>query len=112
MTSTNFEDFGFAEIKEVSKMLALYVRGEYHNPFWTNSQVRPMMNKKSGNVFLIDSDYNVLMMNGERLEGHYILPHSGEEGFLDDFDMDEEKYNREDFEYVNQIAKSYMDWQS
>jgi len=49
-----------------------------------DNEVRPVMNTNSGYVFLTNSDYQVAMMNGNRLESWYTCPNCGNEGFLDD----------------------------
>ena len=50
-------------------------------------------NPMSGNVFLVDEDYNVAMMNGDKLEDFFSCPICGHEGFLEEMvhgDDDEE----------------------
>ena len=41
-------------------------------------------NTHSGNVFLSDEDYNVGMMNGDKLEQWFNCPYCGHEGFKDE----------------------------
>ncbi len=50
--------------------------------FWDGVTV--MMNRNSGNVFLIDSEYNVGMMNGDKLEQWHYCGDCGHEGFAED----------------------------
>ena len=40
----------------------------------------------SGNVFLVDEDYRVWMMNGETIEEWYYCPECGHEGFKEDME--------------------------
>lgn len=55
------------------------LEGFYHD------EVRVMMmNKNSGNVFLTNSNYEVAMMNGDKLEMFYQCPECGHEGFKDE----------------------------
>jgi len=43
-----------------------------------------MMNIQSGYVFLTNSEFQVAMMNGDKLEVFYTDFETGEEGFLED----------------------------
>lgn len=70
-----------------------------------DTEVSIMMNACSGNVFLTNSEYQTAMMNGKTLEMWHFLPHSGEEGFLEDL---EESYNdlrTEDREHLEYYMK-------
>jgi len=58
-------------------------------------------NPNSGNVFLVDDDCNVAMMNGEYLEDFFSCPICGHEGFLED--MEHDKDNEECQDYLKQI---------
>ena len=109
MTTTDLANFGNRELSILSEILDKYTNHDYFHPFWTDSEVRPMLNTYSGNVFLTDSDYNVLMLNGENLEPFYALPYSGDEGFYEDFVIDE--YEGEDLEYL-QTIKLYTEKQN
>jgi hypothetical protein len=106
MTTTNLSDFGTCELGILARILEKYANGDYVHPYFSDKGVQAMMNTMSGFVFLIDDDCNVLMLNGDTLEGHYSLPYSGEEGFLDDFSEDEDDYNREDWEYLQNIREA------
>jgi hypothetical protein len=68
--------------------------------------VRPAMNKNSGNVFLVNSDYDVAMLTCEgKLEKWHTLPYSGEEGFLDDLlALDREDMHEDDIDYLRYQA--------
>ena len=39
----------------------------------------------SGNVFLVDGDYNCAMMNGNKLENWFYCPNCGNEAFQSEF---------------------------
>ena len=43
-------------------------------------------NKNSGNVFFSNEDYQVAMLNGEKLESFYSCPICGHEGFKDELE--------------------------
>lgn len=103
-TTTNLYDFGLREIEIAAIILREYSNGNYCHPFWSGEGVQLYMNKLSGFVFLSDSEYNVLMLNNDKLEPFYTLPHSGIEGFLDEILIDE-NFHPEDVEFLNSIYK-------
>jgi hypothetical protein len=107
MTTTNLAEFGRRELQMLGELLQHYAANQYVHPYWTNTQVQAMYNRHSGNVFLVDEDYNVLMMNGFKLEAFYTLPYNGDEGFIEDFSQDEDDYNREDWEYLQSIVEAH-----
>ncbi|MCA0235847.1 MAG: hypothetical protein LCH81_05655 [Bacteroidetes bacterium] len=57
-----------------------------------NDEVSIIMNTHSGNVFLTNSDFQVAMMNGDKLESFYTDFETGEEGFRDE--LSEESLER------------------
>ena len=62
-------------------------------------------NASSGNVFLIDDNYNVLMDAGGELDLFISLPYSGEEGFPYEFEgRDKGEFNSEDVEYLESLG--------
>jgi hypothetical protein len=64
------------------------------------------MNTYSGNVFLTDENFNVLMLNGDNLEGFYNSPYSGHEGFFEELIEEwNEDWDKEDSEWLYQLAK-------
>ena len=65
-------------------------------------------NRNSGNVFLVNEDYQCAMMNGDKLESFYSTPYDGLEGFISDLLADNvpEDINAEDAEYILQMAKN------
>ena len=105
MTTTNLADFGYRELALAGQILTAYA-GKDACPYFTGEGVQLMMNTSSGNVFLIDEDCNVLMMNGDNLEGFYSTPYEGHEGFLDDL-LNEWNKNWEnpDSEYLANLMK-------
>lgn len=108
MTTTNLAEFGYREIAIAGEILTAYADRKDACPYFTGDGVQLMMNKNSGNVFLTDEDCNVLMMNGGKLEGFYITPYEGREGFLDDLLNDwNEDWHEEDSEYLARLTK---DW--
>jgi hypothetical protein len=69
--------------------------------FW-DEDVELMMNQNSGNVFLTNSGYQVLMLcSGQMLDLFIVLSYSGEEGFLEDLlQNDPNYYSEEDKEQL------------
>lgn len=105
MTTTNLADFGFREIKMAGELLTAYSENPNVCPYFSSEGVQLMMNQNSGNVFLTDEECNVLMMNGNDLEGFYVSPYSGHEGFFDDLVNDfDSSWNEEDIEWLKKLA--------
>jgi hypothetical protein len=108
MTTTDLKDFGNRELKIAAQLLTAYADGNFSCPYFSNDGVQVMMNRNSGNVFLTNEDYQVLMLNDGKLEGFYNSPYSGHEGFIDDLiDLWDEDWHNEDHEWLYQLAK---DW--
>jgi len=108
-TTTNIAEFGSSEILEASEILKAYAKGQYQHPYFYG-EPQLMMNKNSGFVFLVDDGgegCNVLMLNGDDLEGFYSSPYEGLEGFYSDLLEEYKKGNMhsEDVEWFEQLAK-------
>lgn len=85
------------------------------------NNVRPAFNRNSGNVFLVNGDYQVAMLNGDKLEEFYSTPYEGHEGFISDLmEIEPDTMNEEDVQYIvdiivnnnltdNEIPKSWKD---
>lgn len=103
----NLADFGYREIKELNKILTAWLEYGLPDNFY-GDQVRPAFNANSGNVFLVNSDYDVAMLTSEgKLERWYMLPYSGEEGFLDDLlELDQESMHADDIEYLQDLKNN------
>ncbi len=107
-TTTDLSKFGFREIKMLSKILNAWVKHGLPNDF-DNDAVVPMMNFNSGNVFLTNSNYDVAMMNCDRLESFYSCPECGHEGFKDEM---EHEGNSDCLEYQECIGVKTSEVQS
>jgi hypothetical protein len=83
VTTTDLGKFGFREIKMLSEILNSWVKDGLPDDF-ENDDVKPMMNMNSGYVFLTNSDCQVAMMNGDKLESFYSCSECGAEGFAED----------------------------
>ena len=93
MTTTNLSDFGYRELKMLEELLRAIREQGLPEDFY-NNEVHPMMNLNSGNVFLTNSEYQVAMMNGDKLESFYTLSYHGNEGFFDELLIDNNKFIR------------------
>ncbi|MCB1380909.1 MAG: hypothetical protein KDK89_21455 [Alphaproteobacteria bacterium] len=80
-TTTDLKDFGFRELRMAADLLSDYCESP---PDFLGSGVYLMMNTHSGYVFLTDEDFNVAMMNGDKLEQFHSCPECGAEGFAED----------------------------
>lgn len=106
MTTTNLSDFGYRELDMAADLLKEYANGKNSCPYFSDNGVQLMMNQNSGNVFLTDNDCNVLMMNGDSLEGFYHSPYEGHEGFFDDLiNSYDDQWHEEDKEWLQRLAK-------
>jgi len=83
MTTTDLSDFGHRELEMLEELLCA-MRTQGLPDDFDDCDVVPVMNQYSGNVFLSNSEYQVAMMNGDKLESFYTLSYSGEEGFADE----------------------------
>lgn len=80
-TTTNLAEFGYSEIKELSRILNAWIKDGLPEDFGRD-EVHPMFNKNSGYVFLTNSEYECCMMNGDDLETWYHCGECGHEGFI------------------------------
>jgi hypothetical protein len=75
--------FGFRELKLAAELLSAFKTDKDKTKFLSNG-VSVEFNPNSANVFLVDEDCNVAMMNGENLEDWFVCPQCGHEGLLED----------------------------
>ncbi len=101
----NLADFGFREIRMLRDILDLWVTNGLPDTF-DNQGVRAAFNRNSGYVFLVNDDYQVAMVNGERLQVHHNTPYDGHEGFLSDLltDLNPDDLHEDDVEYIIHAA--------
>lgn len=64
-------------------------------------------NRNSGNVFLVNDNYDVAMMNGDKLETFYTTPYDGVEGFISDLleENTPDELHADDAEYIREAAE-------
>lgn len=100
----NLEEFGYREISMARELLGAWVDQGLPDDFEYDG-VNIEFNPNSGCVFLVNSEFQVAMMNGDKLESWYTLPYSGEEGFKEDFqDRDRDEFQEDDLEYLIDIG--------
>jgi len=80
ITTTDLAKFGWRERRIAATLLTAACDQGLPEDF-NDDEVVLMMNINSGNVFLTNSDYQVAMMNGDKLESFYSCPECGHEGF-------------------------------
>ena len=83
VTTTDLADFGSRERGMLIDLLVAW-RDQGLPEDFEPEEVRPMMNRLSGCVFLTNSDYQTAMLNGDRLESWHNCPECGHEGFAED----------------------------
>jgi len=83
ITLTDLSRFGYRQRHIAEMLLKVWNEGELPEDFHDN-EVTIMMNTHSGNVFLTNSEYQVAMLNGDKLESFYHDGETGEEGFKEE----------------------------
>jgi hypothetical protein len=86
-TTTDLSKFGWRERKMAAELLTASCEQGLPDDF-EDDAVTIMMNMNSGNVFLTNADFQVAMMNGDKLESFYSCPECGHEGFKEDMAHD------------------------
>ena len=111
MNTQDLSSFGYRELDMAGDLLKTYKQTSTStNVKWKGIDktrffgegVSVEFNPNSGNVFLVDEDYNVALMNGDNLEDFFSCPICGHEGFLED--MGHDKDNGECQEYLKDIG--------
>ena len=102
MITTNLAQFGARELAEVRDLLDAMLAHGLPSDF-SDDGVQPMFNMNSGFVFLTNSDYQVCMINGDKLESFYTSPYEGMEGFYDDLKEQYEDMDEEDKEWFDSL---------
>ena len=103
--------FGYRERDMLIELLQAWQDNGLPDGFYGDG-VRPAFNMNSGNVFLVNEDYQVCMATqtdeGTRLEIWHTLPYSGQEGFLSDLlDIHPSGLCEDDIEYIRDLEPSY-----
>lgn len=100
--------FGSRERSEAADLLKAL--SEANDTEYLGDEVAIEFNPNSGNVFLVDEDFNVAMMNGDRLEDFHVSPYEGHEGFISDLvDEQDDTWNQEDIDWLSEIQSNPSD---
>ena len=88
-------------------MAAELLQAQFPEGFYDDG-VKVALNKESGYVFLVNSDYQVAMMNGKSLELFHSTPYSGIEGFITDIlsENEPDELDPEDVDYILESASA------
>lgn len=106
MTTTDLSKFGAREREMASELLsAMRVSGLPED--FEDSEVTVMFNTMSGNVFLTNSEYQVAMMNGDKLESFYSSPYGGREGYFEELKDEYIDMHPEDQEWFRELNIDY-----
>ena len=89
ITTTDLSYFSCYELGNLVDLLNAWKEQGLPKDFYDN-EVVPMLNRDSGNVFLTNSEYQVAMLNGSKLDIFNICPVCGCEGFPEDCKITEE----------------------
>ena len=92
ITTTDLADFGFHDREELIQLLRAWHTQGLPSDFYED-EVRAMMNRNSGCVFLTNSEYQSAMMNGDKLEIWHNCSNCGHEGFAEDCVLNDEGCN-------------------
>jgi len=93
--------FGARELEMTEELLRAFREQGLPDDF-EDEGLSIMLNTHSGYVFFTNSEYQVAMMNGDKLESFYSCPYCGHEGFRDD--MAHEPKDDECTEYFKSIG--------
>lgn len=92
ITTTNLADFGTREFNLLIDILQAWRNQGLPHDFHDH-EVVPMLNTNSGHVFLTNEDYQVAMINGNKLEIWYSCPNCGNEGFIENCKLNDDGCN-------------------
>lgn len=83
IVTADLSKFGYRERQLAEELLKAWREQGLPDDFY-NEGVTVNLNIHSGYVFLSNEDYQVAMMNGDKLESFYTDFETGEEGFFDE----------------------------
>lgn len=79
---------GYREIDQLADLLKAYAKNGCD---FLNDEVKWEFNPMSDSLFLVDEDFNVAMLNDDKLEQWFNCPQCGHEGFKEDMKHNEDK---------------------
>ena len=92
IVTSNLSDFGSQERWKLVELLTAWDKEGLPDDFEEN-EVIPLMNRNSGSVFLTNKEFQVCMMNGDKLEMWHYCFNCGHEGFAEDCQLNEDGCN-------------------
>lgn len=99
----------YTERKEVQKIITAWNENGLPDDFYDEG-VKFAFNRNSGNVFLVNDEYQCCMMNGDKLDIWYSSPYDGHEGFIDELienhDSGIDSWCNDDIEWLNDIKSN------
>jgi len=90
IVTVDLSRFGHRERKMAEDLLRAWREQGLPDDF-DYEDIQIMFNTHSGCVFLTNADFQVVMLNGDKLEIFYVDPETGEEGFLEDLSAESKK---------------------
>lgn len=82
VVTSDLAQFGHREKQMAGELLQAMCKGLPED--FEDDGVTVAMNRNSGFVFLTNAEYQVAMMNGDKLESFYSCPQCGHEGFKEE----------------------------
>ena len=101
MNTRDLSQFGYRELDSAGELLKA-LKSDKDKTEYLDHPLSIEFNPNSGNVFLVDEDCNVAMMNGEYLKDWFSCPICGHEGFKEE--MPHEGDSKECQEYLRDIG--------
>jgi hypothetical protein len=92
ITTTDLADFGLREREMLTELMVAWSEQGLPDDF-EGDNVRAMLNRNSGFVFLTNDDYQVAMINDDNLESFYTCGNCGNEGFAEDCQLNDDGCN-------------------
>ena len=82
MNTQNLENLGYREVDQLADLLKLYANAQWEKDSELGIGVKWEYNPMSDNLFLVDEDYNVAMLNDDdKLENWLTCSNCGAEDF-------------------------------
>lgn len=92
MTTTNLSDFGVRERLLLIELLTAWNKQGLPKDFYTQDVI-VMTNRDSGRVFLTNSEFQCVLMNGDTLEMWHTCGSCGHDGFQEDCQLNDDGCN-------------------
>lgn len=83
ITTTDLSKFGYREL-DIAKNLIQAMQDQGLPDDFDDDGLTIMFNTHSGSVFFTNNEYQVAMLNGDKLETWYNCSNCGNEGFAED----------------------------